>query len=63
MSATERLAQVQTALNERGVKDVKFYFSTEALGTLSQAVDSATLVLEAYVQDKCTLAEKYIKPT
>lgn len=62
MSANERLMKVQTALTERGVKDVKFFFSNDALGTLSQAVEGATVVLEAYVDGKCTLAQEYIKP-
>lgn len=62
MSATDRLAELQRALTERGVKDVKFYFSSEALGTLSQAVESASMVLEAFLQGQCTRADKYIKP-
>ena len=61
MSATDKLMKVQTALTERGVKDVKFFFSNEALGTLSQAVEGATVVLEAYLNDRCTPASEYIK--
>jgi hypothetical protein len=61
MSANDRLATVQAALKQRGVKDVKFFFSNDSLGTLSQAVEGASDVLEAYVGGRCVPAEKYIK--
>lgn len=63
MSAKERLDKVQAALLERGVKDVKFFFSNEALGTLTKAAEGASMVLEAYLEGRCTRAEQYIKPT
>lgn len=61
MGAKEKLQALQAALTERGVKDVKFFFSSESMGTLSQAAEGAALVLEAYLNDQCVVADSYIK--
>ncbi len=62
MSAKDRLQSMQAALTERGVKDVKFFFSSESLGTLSQAAEGAAVVLGAYLADQCVTATKFNKP-
>lgn len=61
MNARERLLKVQERLAADGVSDVKFFFNTFALGTPSAAAESAAIVLEAYLDGKCEIAQKYVK--
>ena len=62
MSAKDRLQAMQAALTERGVRDVKFFFSSESMGTLTQAAEGAAVVLEAYLNGQCVPATKYDRP-
>lgn len=61
MNARERLQKLQAALDERGVKDVKFFFNSMALGGPTAAAASAAEVLEAFLNGQCTNAEEYIQ--
>ncbi|MCX7071322.1 MAG: hypothetical protein NTW01_10060 [Gammaproteobacteria bacterium] len=47
MSAKERLQALQAALEERGVKDVKFYFNPSSETSVSDLASDMAAVLEA----------------
>jgi hypothetical protein len=49
MSANERLQGLQTALDESGVQDVKFFFSCSSDTPASHVVADAEHVLRAYL--------------
>lgn len=51
MSAKHKLQALEAALKERGVVDVKFFFSNEGASPTKVASDAAT-VLEAMLQGK-----------
>jgi hypothetical protein len=52
MNARERLLAVQAALEARGVKDVKFFFSVMSEKPLSQVVTEVTQALQAFLDDQ-----------
>lgn len=55
MSTNQRLQDVQSALEQRGVRDVKFFFKLEANAMPASEVKiSVTTVLEQYLAGKCT---------
>jgi len=47
---TTSLQAVQDQLNERGVRDVKFYFSDESHSSLSDAKNKVAYFLETYLR-------------
>lgn len=50
MNASERLDNVDSALAERGVRDVKFFFDASAFSTLASDVKKdVAYMLEQYV--------------
>lgn len=54
MSTNQRLQEVQSALEQRGVRDVKFFFKLEANAMpASEVKNSVTGVLEQYLAGKC----------
>ncbi len=57
MNAKERLHALQAELTERGVKDVKFYFSRPE-AQLSQVATDVADALEAYINGNYSPLEK-----
>lgn len=49
MNARDRLQRLQAALKERGVEDVKFFFSSTDEKPLSQVATEVAEALEAYL--------------
>lgn len=59
MSAKERLQEQQAALEQRGVRDVKFCFAPSATATpLSEVQYSVANFLEAYAKENFTLRDR-----
>ena len=60
MSANQRLLKMQSALKERGLRDVKFCFSATKLAELpsSQVANSVADFLEAYYNGRYKVVEK-----
>jgi hypothetical protein len=54
MSAKERLQILQAKLQERGVQDVKFFFSKTNRQPLSQVETDVAKALEAYIDGRFT---------
>jgi len=52
MSNEQRLNNSHTALKQKGVTDVKFFFRTSTETPLSQVVDDSALLLEAVLAGK-----------
>lgn len=52
MDARERLQGLQTALNERGVRDVKFCFAKDKSVPMSHVREDVADVLQAYLDGK-----------
>jgi hypothetical protein len=52
MSAKERLQEVQTALEKRGVRDVKFFFAFSPRKATSEVANDAAKLLGSYLDGK-----------
>jgi hypothetical protein len=52
--STNALQAVQTELNERGVRDVKFFFNSEH--SVSEAKEKVAYFLKTYLRGDCELA-------
>ena len=52
MSAKERLQKLQTALQERGVVDVKFFFSKQRNASLATVANDVADVVDAMLQKR-----------
>lgn len=60
MTPKERLACVLAKLAARGVKDIRFTWSDNVDElTLDQIRTDAAIALEAYLEGRCTPAEKF----
>lgn len=60
MEANERLQKVQAALTERGVRDVKFFFSESATSKFPTDVkNDAAYLLEQYLEGKTKVVESF----
>lgn len=53
MSATSRLGNVQAALVQQGVKDVKFFFAFSPRKSTSEVANDAAKLLGSYVNGAC----------
>jgi hypothetical protein len=60
MTNNSRLHEVQQTLVARGVQDVKFFFDSGSLSTLSPADVTSGVAdfLDAYVCDRATIVER-----
>jgi hypothetical protein len=59
MKTKDRLAVEQSALTERGVRDVKFLFKRESLGVpMSDLADDVADVLKSYREGKKSVMEQ-----
>lgn len=54
--STNSLQAVQTTLDERGVRDVKFFFSDDSHSSLSDAKQKVAYILETYLRGDAALS-------